>query len=126
LVADGAAKPGGRPLRLANGLLYLERYWQQEELVRVQLQSRFAAPAPEIDLSRLSTALRRLFDHEGLDADEADRQQLAAAVSALGRVSVLARVVRAPAARRLRAGLLVPLRDPAWTRAAHCAGCANG
>ena len=32
----------------------------------------------------------RLFDHEGLGADEADRQQLAAAVSALGRVSVLA------------------------------------
>jgi exodeoxyribonuclease V alpha subunit len=90
LVADGAAKPGGRPLRLANGLLYLERYWQQEELVRVQLQRRFAAPAPEIDISRLSTALRRLFDHEGLGADEADRQQLAAAVSALGRVSVLA------------------------------------
>jgi exodeoxyribonuclease V alpha subunit len=90
LVADGAGQPGGRPLRLANGLLYLERYWQQEELVRVQLQRRFAAPAPEIDLSRLSTALHRLFDHEGLGADEADRQQLAAAVSALGRVSVLA------------------------------------
>ena len=31
LVADGADKPGGRPLRLAYGLLYLERYWQQEE-----------------------------------------------------------------------------------------------
>jgi exodeoxyribonuclease V alpha subunit len=90
LVADGAGQPGGRPLRLANGLLYLERYWQQEELVRVQLQRRFAAPAPEIDLSRLSIALHRLFDHEGLGADEADRQQLAAAVSALGRVSVLA------------------------------------
>ena len=43
LVADGADQPGGRPLRLAGGLLYLERYWQQEELVRVQLQRRFAA-----------------------------------------------------------------------------------
>ena len=32
----------------------------------------------------------RLFDHEGLAPGEADRQQLAAAVSALGRVSVLA------------------------------------
>ena len=90
LVADGAAKPGGRPLRLAGGLLYLERYWQQEELVRVQLQRRFAAPAPEIDQLQLSAALPRLFDHEGLAPGEADRQQLAAAVSALGRVSVLA------------------------------------
>jgi exodeoxyribonuclease V alpha subunit len=90
LVADGAGQPCGRPLRLAGGLLYLERYWQQEELVRVQLQQRFAAPAPEIDQSRLSAALPRLFDHEGLAPGEPDRQQLAAAVSALGRVSVLA------------------------------------
>ena len=90
LVADGADQPGGRPLRLAGGLLYLERYWQQEELVRVQLQRRFAAPAPEIDQARLSAALSRLFDHDGLAQGEADLQQLAAAVSALGRVSVLA------------------------------------
>ena len=34
LVADGPDQPGGRPLRLANGLLYLERYWHQEEQVR--------------------------------------------------------------------------------------------
>ena len=90
LVADGAGQPGGRPLRFAGGLLYLERYWQQEELVRLQLQRRFAAPAPDIDQSRLSHALQRLFDHEGLAPDEPDRQQLAAAVSALGRVTVLA------------------------------------
>jgi exodeoxyribonuclease V alpha subunit len=90
LVADGAADPSGRPLRLAGGLLYLERYWQQEELVRVQLERRYAAPAPDIDRSRLSAALSRLFDHEGLAPGEADRQQLAVAVSALGRVSVLA------------------------------------
>jgi exodeoxyribonuclease V alpha subunit len=90
LVADGGDQPGGRPLRLAGGQLYLERYWQQEELVRVQLQRRFAAAAPEIDQSRLSAAFPRLFDHEGLAPGEADRQQLAAAVSALSRVSVLA------------------------------------
>ncbi len=90
LVADGADQPRGRPMRLANGLLYLERYWQQEELVRVQLQRRYAAPAPEIDQFRLAAALLRLFNHNGLRPDEADRQQLAAAVSALGRVSVLA------------------------------------
>ena len=89
-MADGADKPSGRPLRLADGLLYLERYWQQEEVVRVQLQRRFAAPAPDIDQSRLAAALPRLFDHEGLAPGEADRQELAVAVSALGRVSVLA------------------------------------
>jgi exodeoxyribonuclease V alpha subunit len=90
LVADGADHSGGRPLRLADGLLYLERYWQQEELVRAELQRRFAAPPPQIDQPRLSAALPRLFDHEGLAPCEADRQQLAAAVSALGSVSVLA------------------------------------
>ena len=90
LVSDGADQHSGRPLRLAGGLLYLERYWQQEEQVRIQLQRRFAAPPPEIDQSRLSVALSRLFDHEGLEPGEVDLQQLAAAVSTLGRVSVLA------------------------------------
>jgi exodeoxyribonuclease V alpha subunit len=90
LVADGVDQPSGRPLRLADGLLYLERYWQQEELVRLQLQRRFAAPVPEIDQARLSAAMHRLFDHEGLAPGEADGQQLAAAVSALGSVTVLA------------------------------------
>jgi exodeoxyribonuclease V alpha subunit len=90
LVSDGADEPSGRPLRLASGLLYLERYWQQEEVVRVQLQRRFAAPPPDVDQSRLAAALPRLFDHEGLASGEADRQELAVAVSALGRVSVLA------------------------------------
>ena len=90
LVAVGANQPSGRPLRLAGGLLYLERYWQQEELVRIQLQRRFAAPALEIYQARLAAALHRLFDHEGLAPGEADRQQLAAAVSALSSVTVLA------------------------------------
>ena len=90
LVAVGADQPSGRPLRLAGGLLYLERYWQQEEQVRIQLQRRFAAPVPEIDQARLATALHRLFDRKGLAPGEADRQQLAAAVSALSSVSVLA------------------------------------
>src|SRR5512133_3345848 len=90
LVAVGANQPSGRPLRLAGGLLYLERYWQQEELVRIELQRRFAAPVLEIDQARLAAALHRLFDREGLAPGEADRQQLAAAVSALSSVTVLA------------------------------------
>ena len=37
LVSDGDQAPGGRPLRLVGSLLYLERYWQEEEQVRVEL-----------------------------------------------------------------------------------------
>jgi exodeoxyribonuclease V alpha subunit len=90
LVATDPASPPGRPLRLASGLLYLERYWQQEELVREQLQARAAAPPPAPELSRLRTSLDRLFDGAGLAAGEPDRQRLAAAVSALSWVTVLA------------------------------------
>jgi exodeoxyribonuclease V alpha subunit len=90
LVSDGADQPGGRPLRLANGLLYLERYWLQEELVREQLQQRFAAPWPELDRSRAAAGLRRLFPGDGLAPEKVDRQLLAAAVSAAGWVTVLA------------------------------------
>ena len=76
------------PLRLAGGLLYLERYWQQEELVRVQLQRRLLRRARNRPVpARLP--FRGCSISEGLAPGEADRQQLAAA-SALSRVSVLA------------------------------------
>jgi len=89
LVADGADRPGGHPLRLAYGLLYLERYWQQEEQVRRQLQHRLAAPLPEVDSERLAAALARLFPRATAPAGP-DRQRLAAAVAAAGWVTVLA------------------------------------
>jgi exodeoxyribonuclease V alpha subunit len=85
LVADGERGPDGRPLRLVDGLLYLERYWQQEELVRRELAARAARPLPEVDLAHLRGALDALFG-----ADPADRQRLAAAVAALRPVTVLA------------------------------------
>ncbi|MET1007524.1 MAG: exodeoxyribonuclease V subunit alpha [Propionibacteriaceae bacterium] len=81
---------GGRPLRLAHGLLYLERYWQQEEEVRSQLQSRAAAALPEADLAHLGQALARLFSGSGLEPGESDQQKVAAAVSALSWVTVVA------------------------------------
>src|SRR5918999_4030816 len=37
LVADGEDAPPGRPLRLVDGLLYLDRYWREEESVRLSL-----------------------------------------------------------------------------------------
>jgi exodeoxyribonuclease V alpha subunit len=88
LVADGADRPGGHPLRWADGLLYLERYWQQQEDVRRQLQHRFAAPLPDIDSERLTAALGRLFPPP-TGPGGPDRQRLAAAVAACGWVTVL-------------------------------------
>ncbi len=75
----------GKPLRLVHGLLYLDRYWRQEEQVRWELLQRALAEPPAVDLPRLRAALARLFP-----ADEPDRQRLAAAVSALRWVTVLA------------------------------------
>ncbi len=85
IVAHGADAPGGRPLRLVDGLLYLERYWGEEELVRRSLAERAAVAPPEVDLPRLREGLERLFPASG-----SERQRLAAAVSALRRVTVLA------------------------------------
>ena len=90
LVTPGAEERSGRPLRLAGGLLYLERYWQQEEVVRSQLQQRFGAGGHDVDEPRVREALQRLFPRVGLAEGEPDRQQLAAAVSVLSRVTVLA------------------------------------
>ncbi len=90
LTADGPGHGGGLPLRWAHGLLYLERYWAQEEVVRTQLQRRLATPPPQIETARLAQALHRLFNGDGLTDGEPDRQQLAAAVSALGWLTVLA------------------------------------
>ncbi|MGD9987721.1 exodeoxyribonuclease V subunit alpha [Pseudonocardia sp.] len=76
---------GVAPLRMPGRLLYLDRYWRQEEQVRVELRERAAAEPPRIDVDRLRAGLERLFVTEG-----PDRQRLAAAVAALRRVTVLA------------------------------------
>jgi len=79
LVARGADAPWG-PLRLVDGLLYLDRYWQQEQLVRRELEERAARASPPVDLSRLT---------ELFGSPCADRQRLAVAVAASRGVSVL-------------------------------------
>jgi exodeoxyribonuclease V alpha subunit len=83
-----APPPDGRPLRLVDGLLYLERYWRQEELVRTELAARVDTPPAAVDLDRLRAGLEALFGGSG-DPRE-DRQRLAAAVAALRPVTVLA------------------------------------
>ena len=67
-----------RPLRLVDGLLYLDRYWQQEQRVRRELDERSRRPGPAVDLSRLDAA-----------GEGPDRQRLAVAVAAGRWVSVL-------------------------------------
>ena len=62
LVAAGADTPGGRPLRLVDGLLYLERYWRQEEVVRTELAAARRRPAgggPRPAACRAGPAVRR-------------------------------------------------------------------
>ena len=90
MVSDGHDQPGGRPLRLAHGLLYLERYWLQEEEVRTEWLQREGRTPPAVDLARLSETLERLFTGHGLPDGEPDQQRLAAAVAALRWVSVIA------------------------------------
>jgi len=85
LVALGLTGPTDRPLRLVDGLLYLDRYWRQEEQVRVELEARAARTPPYVDESRLSEALRRFFP-----GDAPDHQRLAAAACATGWVTVVA------------------------------------
>ncbi|SOC46683.1 DNA helicase/exodeoxyribonuclease V, alpha subunit [Blastococcus aggregatus] len=79
VVAVGVDAPW-RPLRLVDGLLYLDRYWQQEQLVRRELDERAARPAPAVDL----TGLDVLFD-----GPAPDLQRLATAVAAGRWVSVI-------------------------------------
>ncbi|HET9650318.1 MAG TPA: exodeoxyribonuclease V subunit alpha [Microlunatus sp.] len=90
LVTLGPDAAGERPLRLTDGRLYLERYWQQEETVRRQLQRRWSQPPPAVDRERARAALDRLFRRTDLPPGEHDRQRLAAAVAVLSRVSVVA------------------------------------
>lgn len=74
-----------RPLRLVDGLLYLDRYWRQEEQVRADLAARTTRPPPVIDDARLRAALHRLFAEE-----TPNYQRLAAAACATGWVTVVA------------------------------------
>jgi len=60
LVAAGLDGAADRPLRLVDGLLYLGRYWRQEQLVRVELDTRAGRQLGPVDPTRLRVALDRL------------------------------------------------------------------
>ena len=87
LVTGGSAGPL-RPLRLvdtdAGPLLYLDRYFHQEQIIREALAERDRS-RPEVDTNIVSAELDRLFHRSGDPATRAappDRQRLAAALAA--------------------------------------------
>jgi len=90
LVAAPDAAPADRPLRLSGTLLYLERYWQQEESVRTQLEQRLRAAPPALDAAALERDLVRLFPPDAELAGEVDHQREAGHAGATRRVTVLA------------------------------------
>ncbi len=92
LVEWGAeGNPGdGHPLQLRSGLLYLDRYWQQEQLVAGELASRAQRSLddpPSLDPERFAAALDRLFPP---DREEETHQREGATTAAQRWISVLA------------------------------------
>src|SRR5664280_2604752 len=85
LVAEGVNGAPDRPVRLVDELLYLDRYWRQERLVRAELDARAGCRPTALDSGRLRAALDLLFP----DAAP-DYQRLAAAACITGSISVVA------------------------------------
>ncbi|HPE12137.1 MAG: exodeoxyribonuclease V subunit alpha [Actinobacteria bacterium] len=83
LVAHGPDAAIDRPLRLVGDLLYLQRYWLDEQQIRTSVQQR--GQVPSVDAEELGHELRRLFPAPG-----PDRQRLAAATAALRRLAIIA------------------------------------
>lgn len=83
LVAVGEQAPD-RPVRWVDGRLYLDRYWQDEQVVRRHVDARLTAPPAPVDAALLAKSCTRLFPARG-----DGRQRLAAAAAALGRLTVL-------------------------------------
>ena len=85
----GGQRGGLRPLRLVDttegALLYLDRYWRQEQSVRDLLADR-ALTAPVVDLDRVAQDLRRSFG----TSPAPDRQRIAVAMAATRWTTVLA------------------------------------
>jgi exodeoxyribonuclease V alpha subunit len=83
VVAVGAEGPD-RPARWVDGRLYLDRYWQDEQVVRRHVDERLGAGPARVDPTRLSAACHRVFDQQ-----QDGRQRLAAAAAVLSRLTVL-------------------------------------
>ncbi len=86
MVAQGADGDPKLPLRLVGHQLYLTRYWQQEEQVRLNLQARTLAHAGTVAPVQLDEVLQELFPGPNADPD----QRRAVAQVATSGVTVLA------------------------------------
>lgn len=84
IVAAGP-DPAAAPLRLVGSLVYLDRYWRQEQVVRRELGRRTDGVVP-VQTSALRAVLEAVF--AGRPAP--DHQRLAAAAAACGRITVVA------------------------------------
>jgi exodeoxyribonuclease V alpha subunit len=85
LVAVGVEGPDNRPLRLVDGLLYLDRYWREEQLVVAELDARTSREPQTVDAERLQQALDPLFPDAAPDL-----QRLAVAACVMGRLTIIA------------------------------------
>ena len=81
----GRDRRASRPLRLIDDLLYLDRYWREEQLVRAELDARTSRTPPDVDTERLRAALDRFFPDP-----PPDLQRLAVAACVTGWVTVIA------------------------------------
>jgi exodeoxyribonuclease V alpha subunit len=85
LIALGVKGFDDRPLRLVESLLYLDRYWREEQLVRDELENRTSRTPPPVDNDRLRAVLDRLFP-----SPAPDLQRLAVAACVTGWVTMIA------------------------------------
>lgn len=92
LVAGGDAPPPGsvtgapasRPLRMVDGSVWLDRYFEEERFVAHQVMARLACGSPDFDVDRLHAGLDRLFPAPS-DAD----QRAAAGLAVRSRFTVI-------------------------------------
>ncbi|WKB53088.1 exodeoxyribonuclease V subunit alpha [Eleftheria terrae] len=89
LVAGADGGQGQEPLVLADGRLYLRRYWRYEQRIAAEVARRVAEPLP-VDTARARHWLDRLFDAAEPRPDDAvDWQKAACAVALRGRLSII-------------------------------------
>ena len=86
MVAQGPDGDATLPLRLVGRQLYLARYWQHEELVRVSLQQRTLASLPPVAPNQLEGWLHEFFPGPNVNLD----QRGAVAQVAISGLTVLA------------------------------------
>lgn len=122
LVNEGSDAPRTqRPLRMVDGLLYLERYWGEQETVRDVLLDRLGTPTPRVDEERLQLSLDELFGAVGSDGDPDQRRAAETAARSwttvvaggpgTGKTTTISRLLLTLADQsdlRLRVGLAAP------------------